>query len=145
MRAVSPQKVQIKLGGGTVSNLEVTRRAGESSELLVLTANMPLGLRITMVDAGAQLGETFVVEQVMPGGAVMLGEVDIRMGDVIHAVTTTVNGRKGALETHEACQSADDLSQAIMGNDDGEVTLVIERPQEGGTGLEWMQQVASMF
>mmetsp|Transcript_102557 Transcript_102557/g.257003 ORF Transcript_102557/g.257003 Transcript_102557/m.257003 type:complete len:197 (+) Transcript_102557:44-634(+) len=143
MRAT--KKVQLKLGQGTVSNLEVSPRAGEGSQIKVVSANMPLGLKITMIDGGATVGNTFVVEQVMPGGAVSLGEADIRAGDVIHGVTTTVNGQKGALETHAACSTVDELSQAIMGNDDGEVTLVIERPGSGGSGLEWMQEVAGMF
>mmetsp|Transcript_78374 Transcript_78374/g.196788 ORF Transcript_78374/g.196788 Transcript_78374/m.196788 type:complete len:204 (+) Transcript_78374:42-653(+) len=144
MEAARAQQVQIKLGGAA-ANLEVVRRGGDDSEVKVVSGNLPLGLKITMVDGGPKVGDTFVVQEVLRGGAASLGEMDVRAGDIIHGVTTTVSGKKGALQTHDACSSVDELSQAILGNDDGSVSLVIERPEIGGSGLEWMQQVGSMF
>eukprot|EP00971_Amphidinium_carterae_P245070 4865754-Amphidinium_carterae.1 len=49
-------------------------------------AEMPLGIRIELQD------KNFVVTEVLSGGAAALGNLDVQEGDIIHYITTDVEG-----------------------------------------------------
>merc|ERR1712183_980860 len=108
---------------------------GDGSKFDVLTANLPLGLQIEQPEEDATV---FIVGAIAPGGAVSLGEVDIKVGDMIRAITTENDGQRGVVET-SILKNADELNEAIYRNEDGQVTLVVERPGELSLGgMSWM-------
>mmetsp|Transcript_36294 Transcript_36294/g.107851 ORF Transcript_36294/g.107851 Transcript_36294/m.107851 type:complete len:193 (-) Transcript_36294:127-705(-) len=111
------------------------------SKVMVQSAMLPLGLLIT------QNENAFVVEDIRGGGAVALGEADVKVGDIVHAVSGESNGVKGMLPV-SAFKSIDDLTEALMSNADGKAFVVIERNEEaasGGSPISWMFDVGRQF
>eukprot|EP00442_Polarella_glacialis_P038252 CAMPEP_0115105734 /NCGR_PEP_ID=MMETSP0227-20121206/36189_1 /TAXON_ID=89957 /ORGANISM="Polarella glacialis, Strain CCMP 1383" /LENGTH=201 /DNA_ID=CAMNT_0002503103 /DNA_START=1 /DNA_END=606 /DNA_ORIENTATION=- len=117
------------------------RFLGKDSTFKWVMAELPLGLRIIQNEGD----KAFVVEDVVPMGAVALGKADIQPGDVIHAVTTTKDGGKIGIGA-TAIEDCGHLSRMMIGNDDGLITVVIERVGEsGGGGFGFLENIARSF
>lgn len=134
-------EVSLPINTGRV-RVTLQQHLGETSAFTVVDASLPLGLLIEQ----RETDELFVVEDIRAGGSVAMGQVDIKVGDIVHALTTSDGDRKILVET-KTLKDADGLVDAIVGNDDGLITLVVERaaPTSGLGGLGFLEEVARMF
>merc|ERR1712008_534705 len=111
----------------------------KESEFLVTSTELPLQVQL------GKNGPTYVVEEILPGGPGYMGSADIKEQDLIRAVTVEANGKKGVVETN-VFKSADELNDAMMMNNDGQITMVVERKSQAGLGgFSWMMDVAQKF
>mmetsp|Transcript_33463 Transcript_33463/g.92475 ORF Transcript_33463/g.92475 Transcript_33463/m.92475 type:complete len:240 (-) Transcript_33463:136-855(-) len=105
------------------ATVPIERTLGEESRLVVVQAEMPLGLKI----GKGEDGQGFVVEDIIGGGSASMGAFEIGVGDVIKAVSTS--GSKPGSKTVKLTDSfaeVGELSEAIMANEDDRVTMVLE-------------------
>mmetsp|Transcript_10443 Transcript_10443/g.18814 ORF Transcript_10443/g.18814 Transcript_10443/m.18814 type:complete len:208 (+) Transcript_10443:72-695(+) len=102
---------------------------GEASKAVEAQAQMPLGIRIE------KEGEYFVITEVLSGGAAALGNLDVQEGNIIHYITTDVEGGGGKrIAGVDEFDSVEELSQGILANSDELVAMVVEKPDKGALG-----------
>jgi len=138
-QAAQAGPVWIPFGGG--SNYDVRRVLGPDSSVEVLEAEMPLGLQIAKMEQES----TFIIQSILPGGAASMGTLDVQVGDVIHATSTTEEGDRKTLVEASSCDLVEDFQEAIMRNEDGMVSLVVEKATQTGSPIAWMEGVARMW
>mmetsp|Transcript_509 Transcript_509/g.686 ORF Transcript_509/g.686 Transcript_509/m.686 type:complete len:209 (-) Transcript_509:44-670(-) len=105
-----------------------TPKLGIASKAIEAQAEMPLGIRIELQD------KNFVVTEVLSGGAAALGNLDVQEGDIIHYITTDVEGGGKRITATEDFASVEELSQGILANSDELVAMVVEKPDKGALG-----------
>mmetsp|Transcript_42151 Transcript_42151/g.78374 ORF Transcript_42151/g.78374 Transcript_42151/m.78374 type:complete len:188 (-) Transcript_42151:273-836(-) len=111
---------------------------GEASKAVEVGGEMPLGVRFEQRSDGA-----FIITEIISGGAASVGELDVQVGNIIHAVSCTVGGKK-AVTTADEVDSIDQMTQAILSNSDERVQMLVEKPDEGAVGaVSFLTDVAT--
>mmetsp|Transcript_54571 Transcript_54571/g.130190 ORF Transcript_54571/g.130190 Transcript_54571/m.130190 type:complete len:207 (+) Transcript_54571:83-703(+) len=105
-----------------------TPKLEKASTVVEAQAAMPLGIRIEK-QAGV-----FVVTEVLSGGAAALGNLDVQEDNIIHYITTDADGGGKRIVSAEDFNSVEELSQAILANQDEQVAMLVEKPDSGVLG-----------
>mmetsp|Transcript_86208 Transcript_86208/g.136946 ORF Transcript_86208/g.136946 Transcript_86208/m.136946 type:complete len:177 (+) Transcript_86208:102-632(+) len=112
----------------------------EASKAEEVGGDMPLGIRFSMRDDGA-----FEITEIISGGSASAGTLEVQVGNIIHAVSCEVGGRKD-VTTAEEVDSVEQMTQAILSNSDEVVMMLVEKPDEGAAGsISFLTNVAKGF
>ena len=69
----------------------------------------------------------------------------MQVGNIIHAVSCSVGGKKEITSAFEV-DTIDKMSQAILSNEDEKVKMLVEKPDEGAAGsISFLTDVATKF
>ncbi|CAE7222733.1 unnamed protein product [Symbiodinium sp. CCMP2592] len=111
-----------------------------ASKAVEVGGEMPLGVRFERREDGA-----FVITEIISGGSASVGELDVQVGNIIHAVSCSVGGKKEITSAFEV-DTIDKMSQAILSNEDEQVKMLVEKPDEGAAGsISFLTDVATKF
>ena len=84
-----------------------------------------------------------MITEIISGGSASVGELDVQVGNIIHAVSCSVGGKKQITTAFEV-DTIDQMSQAICSNDDERVLMLVEKPDEGAAGaVSFLTDVAT--
>mmetsp|Transcript_86091 Transcript_86091/g.175661 ORF Transcript_86091/g.175661 Transcript_86091/m.175661 type:complete len:177 (+) Transcript_86091:93-623(+) len=112
----------------------------EASKAEEVGGDMPLGIRFSMRDDGA-----FEITEIISGGSASAGTLEVQVGNIIHAVSCEVGGRKDVTTASEV-DSVEQMTQAILSNSDEVVMMLVEKPDEGAAGsISFLTNVAKGF
>eukprot|EP00437_Effrenium_voratum_P021500 CAMPEP_0181448226 /NCGR_PEP_ID=MMETSP1110-20121109/27030_1 /TAXON_ID=174948 /ORGANISM="Symbiodinium sp., Strain CCMP421" /LENGTH=190 /DNA_ID=CAMNT_0023572367 /DNA_START=21 /DNA_END=593 /DNA_ORIENTATION=+ len=110
-----------------------------ASKVEEVGGDMPLGIRITQRESDG----AFEITEIISGGAAAVGTLDVQEGNIIHAVSCEVGGRKDVTTAKEV-NTVDQITQAILSNSDEVVMMLVEKPDEGAAGsISFLTNVAS--
>eukprot|EP00435_Cladocopium_sp_Y103_P030026 s2068_g7.t1 len=91
----------------------------EASKAEEVGGDMPLGIRFSMRDDGA-----FEITEIISGGSASAGTLEVQVGNIIHAVSCEIGGRKDVTTASEV-DSVEQMTQAILSNSDEVVMMVL--------------------
>lgn len=138
-------KVNVPLYGGESQVTEefwVSKKMGKNGKVEVAKGMLPLGLSIVK-DEELQ---AWVIEEIIQGGSAAMGVFPVGPGDVLHAMTVMDGEKKAVLEAGKL-ETVAQLTEAILSNTDGEISLVLETEAPGGgdSGFGWVDDVTRVL
>lgn len=143
--AKSITKIAVALNsfeGSPTQPLTISKKFGDEGKVAMAQTTLPLGLSIVKDESL----DAWIIEDVLPGGSASQGLFEVQPGNVLHGITVMDGDKKMVLQVGNL-ETVDQLTEAILSNNDGEISLVLEA-EGGGAGdspFGWMEGVTRML